>query len=66
MTRSADDKRARFLEAQQPPDGPAPLHGGSDCPLSATERAASGAAHRAAEFLRVVPISVQVPPSTAA
>ena len=52
MTRSADDKRARFLEAQHSPGVPAPLHGGSDCPPSAKERAASGAAHRAAESLR--------------
>jgi len=50
MTRSADDKRARFLEAQQHSPGvPAPPRGGSDDLPSAQERAGSGAAHRAAE-----------------
>lgn len=60
MTRSADDKRARFTEAAHSQDVPAPSRVGADySPPAEALPGCSGATRRAADSLRVVPISVQ-------
>jgi hypothetical protein len=60
MTRSADDKRARFTEATHSQDVPAPSRVGADYgPEAEPSAGCSGATPRAADSLRVVPISVQ-------